>query len=136
MRKLVLTATLAALSITAIPAAADPPPWAPAHGRRAHEAQAQQRYYDGGRYDAPRYATVDRYDEVITRRDRVWRGDDGRYYCRRGNGTVGLVVGGALGALVGRQVDGGRDRTLGTVLGATGGALLGREISRGGLRCR
>jgi uncharacterized protein YcfJ len=71
------------------------------------------------------------------RRDRdTWRGEDGRYYCRRPNGTTGLLVGGAAGALLGREVDGGRDRTLGTVLGAAGGALLGREVERGNARCR
>ena len=35
---------------------------------------------------------------------RYWRGQDGRYYCKRGNGTVGLLVGGAAGALVGREI--------------------------------
>lgn len=52
------------------------------------------------------------------------------YGCRRGNGTTGLILGGALGALLGRSLDHGRDRTLGTVAGAAGGALLGREIQR------
>lgn len=55
---------------------------------------------------------------------------DRDYRCRRGNGTTGLIVGGALGALLGRAVDGGRDHTLGTVVGAAGGALLGREVQR------
>ena len=67
---------------------------------------------------------------------RTWRGKDGRIYCRRPNGTTGLIVGGAAGALVGRAVDGGRDRTLGTVLGAAGGALLGREVQRSSARQR
>lgn len=121
MRKLIIAATLAAV---AVPALADPPPWAPAHGRRAKDAAV---YDSRGRYHEPR---------VIGYHDHVWRGDDGRYYCRRSNGTTGLVVGAALGALVGHELDGGRDRTLGTVLGAAGGALLGREIERGQLRCR
>jgi hypothetical protein len=64
-----------------------------------------------------------------------WRGSDGRLYCRRGNGTVGLVVGAAGGALLGRAVDGGRSRATGTILGAAAGALLGREVQRG-RRCR
>ena len=75
------------------------------------EAPAQaQRYYarDGRTYYAPR-STV---------------------RCRRGNGTTGLIVGGAAGALVGRAVDGGRNQALGTILGAAGGALLGREVQR------
>ena len=124
MRKAVLAAVFASLVLPAAPAFADPPPWAPAHGRRAKDAAM----YDArGRYVQP---------QVISRGDRVWRGDDGRYYCRRDNGTTGLVIGAAVGALVGREIDGGRDRTAGTLLGAAGGALLGREIDRGGLRCR
>ena len=84
-------------------------------------AQAQSRYYRNGQYYGP-----------------TWQGRDGRTYCRRSNGTVGLVVGGAAGALVGRSIDGGRHRTTGTVLGAAAGALIGREIarSRSTRRCR
>jgi hypothetical protein len=68
---------------------------------------------------------------------REWRGNDGRLRCRKPNGTTGLVVGGVAGALVGRTIDSGGDRTLGTVLGGVGGALAGRAIERGGKRsCR
>jgi len=123
MRKLLLALVAGAIAIPAA-ALADPPPWAPAHGRRAKEAAT----YDGrGRYYEPR---------EIRRSDHVWRGNDGRYYCRRSNGTTGLVVGAAAGALVGHELAGGRDRTLGTILGAAGGGLLGREIDRGRLRCQ
>jgi len=60
-----------------------------------------------------------------------------RYYtCRRGRGTTGMILGGAGGALIGREIDGGRNRTLGTIAGAAGGALLGREIQRSSRRCR
>jgi uncharacterized protein YcfJ len=52
-----------------------------------------------------------------------------RSSCRSG-GTTGLIVGGAAGALLGREIDGGRDRTAGTIIGAGAGALLGREIDR------
>ena len=85
------------------------------------EAQAQRRYYDNdGYYNGP-----------------TWRGRDGRYRCRRSNGTVGLIVGGAAGALIGREIDGGRNRTTGTILGAAAGALIGREVQRSGRRrCR
>ena len=84
------------------------------------------------------YAPEERYEEpvAIARREDVWRGSDGQYRCRRSNGTTGLVIGAAAGALVGRELDGGRDRTTGTIVGAAGGALLGREIDRGSLRCR
>lgn len=67
--------------------------------------------------------------------DRNWRGNNRRYSCDRGSGTTGLVVGGAAGALIGRELDNGRDRTLGTILGAGAGALLGRGVERGGSRC-
>lgn len=84
----------------------------------------------------PAFVRYDHRPVVIARRDDVWRGRDGRYYCRRANGTTGMLVGGAVGALVGRQLDGGRDRATGTIVGAAGGALLGREIERGRVRCR
>jgi hypothetical protein len=67
---------------------------------------------------------------------RSWRGKDGRTYCRRPNGTTGLLIGGAAGALVGRALDGGRNHATGTILGAAGGALLGREVQRNSSRER
>lgn len=123
MRKTILAALIAATALPAAPALADPPPWAPAHGRRAKEAAI----YDGyGRYYQPR---------VLAPSTRIWRGENGRYYCRRDNGTTGLIIGGAVGALLGRELDGGHDRTVGTILGGAGGALIGRAIDGGELRC-
>ncbi len=84
-------------------------------------------------------AQAQRYDRYGNYVGRTWRGRDGRYYCRRSNGTTGLLIGGAAGALVGREIDGGRNRTAGTVVGAVAGALIGREVqrsSRRGRRCR
>jgi len=57
-----------------------------------------------------------------------WRGRDGRLYCRKSDGTTGLVVGAVGGALIGRTIDRHGDRTLGTLLGAAAGGLLGKEI--------
>ena len=67
-----------------------------------------------------------------------WRGNDGRYYCKKGNGTTGLLIGGAVGALAGRAIDTRGERTTGTILGAAAGALVGREIDRNRkqARCR
>lgn len=67
-----------------------------------------------------------------------WRGNDGRYRCRKGNGTTGLLIGGAAGALAGRAIDSQGNRTTGTIVGAAAGALLGREIDRNRkqARCR
>ena len=65
-----------------------------------------------------------------------WRGNDGRYHCKRGNGTTGLLIGGAAGALAGRAIDSRGDRTTGTIVGAAAGALVGREIDRNRKRAR
>lgn len=59
-----------------------------------------------------------------------WRGRDGRTYCRKSNGSTGLIVGAVGGALVGRTIDTSGDRTLGTLGGAVLGGLAGREIDR------
>lgn len=61
---------------------------------------------------------------------REWTGKDGRRYCRRNNGTTGLIVGGVGGALLGRTIDTRGDRTLGTLGGAALGALAGRAVER------
>lgn len=134
MRKMILAAALAAVVAPTAPVLADPPGWAHAHGRRNHESARQyDRYQNNYRYDRRgRYVTPQR----LSANDRVWRGNDGRYYCKRKNGTTGLIIGAAAGALLGRELDGGRSRTLGTILGGAGGALLGREIDRGGMKCR
>ena len=124
MRKTILAIAAAALTLPAAPAFADPPPWAPAHGKRAKDRAI---YDSNGRYYEPRR---------ISRGDRVWRGDDGRYYCERDNGTTGLIIGAAGGAFLGRSIDTRGDRATGTIVGAALGALLGREIDRGELRCR
>ncbi len=122
MKKAVLAATLAAIAMPAAPALADQNYWTPVHDKRGYD-----RYDSRGRYVEP---------HVITRRDRVWRGRDGRYYCRRDNGTTGLVIGAALGGLAGHEIAGHGDKTLGTILGAVGGGLLGRSVDRGDLKCR
>lgn len=125
MKRTLLALSAAALALPAAPAAADPPPWAPAHGYRAKQ---HHRIYDSrGYYMEPRR---------ITYRDHVWRGRDGRYYCRRDNGTTGLIIGAGVGALAGREIAGNGDRTLGAILGGVAGGLLGRAIDRGDLRCR
>ncbi len=68
---------------------------------------------------------------------RTWQDSQGRTRCRRSNGTTGLIVGAAGGALIGRAVDTRGERTTGTVLGAAAGALLGRHVERSRrVRCR
>lgn len=100
----------------------------------------QDRAYDRGYQDAQRDSEQRQYQnrgsEQVNSRTRVWRGDDGRYYCRRSNGTTGLIIGAAGGALAGRAIDTRGNRATGTILGAAAGALLGRELERGRSRCR
>ena len=86
-------------------------------------------------YDAARDYREERARErALTRDDRVYRGGDGRYYCRRSDGTTGLVVGAIAGGVLGNVLGGGG--ALGTLLGAGGGAALGTSIDRGEVRCR
>jgi hypothetical protein len=90
-------------------------------------------------YDAARdYRESARAEERrLEARDEVYRGSDGRYYCKRGDGTVGLVIGGAGGALLGNVIDGGRHRTAGTLIGGALGALIGKSVAeQQDLRCR
>ncbi len=111
MRKMVLGLAAVTMTVPALPSVAS----------ADHRDESRySRYYDNsGNYHGP-----------------TWRGRDGRTYCRRSNGTTGLIVGGAAGALLGRAIDTRGERTTGTVIGAALGALLGREVQKGRSRCR
>ena len=91
----------------------------------------------GGYYADRYYVDNPRYRERrLSARDRVYRGQNGNYYCRRNDGTTGLLVGGAAGGVLGTIIAPGGSELLGTVLGAAGGALAGRAIDRNNVRCR
>jgi hypothetical protein len=155
MRKFIIAAALAA-TLVPTTAMADPPPWAPAHGRRDPDRRDYDRVSDRsdwrawrsydynrpdrryGGYDASRYYRDGRYyrERRLASNDRIYRGSNGRYYCRRSDGTTGLIVGALAGGLLGNALDNGRSSTLGTIIGASGGALIGRSIERGEARCR
>jgi hypothetical protein len=85
------------------------------------------RYYRSGQYYQQRQLTHD---------DRIYRGRDGRYYCRRSDGTTGLIIGGIAGAVLGSAIAPGRSNTIGALIGGAGGALAGRAIDRNNVRCR
>jgi len=91
-------------------------------------------------YDASRYYRDDpRYQErVLSSNDQVYRGSDGRYYCKRNDGTTGLIIGGAAGGILGNVVDGGRNRIGGTLIGGALGAILGKKVDQSNTdyRCR
>ena len=96
----------------------------------------------GGAYYADDYYREGRYyrERRLSANDRIYRGRDGRYYCRRHDGTTGLIIGAGVGALIGNSIDDGRSSLLGTIIGAAAGGAIGREIDRGSsrrdLRCR
>jgi Ni/Co efflux regulator RcnB len=108
----------------------------------------QGRRYDynrpppGGTYYADDYYRDGRYyrERRLSYNDRIYQGRDGRYYCRRNDGTTGLIIGAGAGALIGHSIDNSRSGTVGTILGAIAGGVVGREIdrdsSRRSLRCR
>jgi hypothetical protein len=81
--------------------------------------------------DDPRY-----HERRLRSSDRIYVGRDGRYYCRRSDGTTGLIVGGIAGGVLGNIIAPGGSKTLGTLLGAAGGAAAGTAIDRNDVRCR
>jgi surface antigen len=99
-------AALAALaSILALPALADPPPHAPAHGwRKKHDP-----YYVG--YTG-----------------RQWSDDYGVRSGRCDRDRVGAALGAVAGGAIGAAVSDGDDRLIAILAGATIGAVIGHEI--------
>ena len=91
-------------------------------------------------YDASRdYRDDPRYTErQLSANDEVYRGSDGRYYCKRNDGTTGLIIGAVGGGVLGNVIDGGRQRAAGTLIGGALGALLGRSVEQNSanVRCR
>ena len=97
-----------------------------------HNADASADFYKKRKHRERYYAS----DQRVNSNTRVWRDNDGRYRCKKDNGTTGLLIGGAVGGVAGHEIAGNGDKLLGTVLGAAGGALLGREIDKDKYRCR
>lgn len=128
------------------PAAARAQDW---RDRRAIERAARRAYEEGYR-DAMRqqgwqartagWGSDARFDpwagaRPLGRNDVVWRGRDGQLYCRRGDGTQGLVIGAIAGGTLGTIIAGDGQRRLGSIVGGSLGAIIGREIDRGNVRC-
>jgi hypothetical protein len=104
---------------------------------QGRDADWERRYatdYDARRYyrEGPNYQ-----ERRLSSSDEVYRGSDGRYYCKRSDGTTGLVVGAAAGGILGNVIDGGHNRVAGTLIGGALGALAGRSIDQNSdIRCR
>jgi hypothetical protein len=129
LNKILLCLAALFAAFVALPAAAE------ARGR--HHG-----YYDGyhgrGYYDRGYYRRG-YYDRGYY--PRRYRGRHHGYYRRHrcGSGTTGAIIGGAAGALLGREIARGRrdyygyrrgNGTTGAILGGAVGALVGREIGR------
>jgi hypothetical protein len=110
--------------------------------RREDRREARQEWRERQReeyWDAARHYRRDdrRYHPYrMTRADRIYRGYDNRYYCRRDDGTTGLIVGGVAGAVLGNVIAPGGSKILGTIIGGGAGALLGRAVDDGDMVCR
>lgn len=153
LRKFTLIAAATASTFVALPAA----------------AQAQYGGYYGSRYDnnyrTDRYGrtyTYDRYGNRVYVNNGYYGRNSGAYYGRNsgayyGNrnynggysnygrcssGTTGTIVGGAVGALLGREIGRSGNRysygrgngTTGAIIGGAVGALAGRAIDKGNCR--
>lgn len=103
---------------------------------------------DRGQYDERQFATTydasrdyrdgPNYSERrLSAQDEVYRGSDGRYYCKRNDGTTGLIIGAVGGGVLGNVVDGGHNRVAGTLIGGALGALAGKAIEQSNdVRCK
>lgn len=109
------TARMTALSLLAaltLPALADPPPHAPAHGWRKKHASRHER-------DA-------RYYVGYTGRHWEHDYDIQSGHCNRE--AVATVLGGVVGGVVASRVSSPENRTVATIVGAAAGALIGNRI--------
>ncbi len=111
------------------PRATDPRYSDPRYDDRVESGYEPSRYYrDGSGYQ----------ERVLSSDERIYRGNDGRYYCKRNDGTTGLIVGAIGGGVLGNVIDGGHSRGVGTILGALAGGLVGRSVDQNNaqVRCR
>jgi hypothetical protein len=102
--------------------------------RREYREERREAYWDASRYyrsDARRYRP-----QRLGRNDRIYRGSDNRYYCKRDDGTTGLIIGGVSGAVLGNIIAPGGSKILGTIIGGGAGALIGRAIDDGDIVCK
>ena len=89
-------------------------------------------YYADQYYrDNPRYR-----EHVLSQDERVYHGRDGRYYCRRSDGTTGLIVGGIAGGVLGSVIADGDSKPLGAILGAIVGGAAGAAVDSNRVTCR
>ena len=102
-----LIAPLVTLSLLPVPAPAEPPPWAPAHGWR--------------KKNDPNY---------VGYTGKKWERDYGVIGGRCNTRAVGAVVGGVIGGAIGSRVEDRQDRPIAIILGTAIGAVIGARIGQ------
>lgn len=117
-----------------------PPPHARGWGRGGRPANDLAWRADGWRqpgWHAEHFYRQGNYRPVaLGWNDPVWRGYDNRYYCRRSDGTTGLIVGGLAGGVLGNVLAPGGSKTIGSLIGGVAGAVIGSSVDRGRVICR
>src|SRR3569623_1219476 len=122
MRALPLGLVAAATALTGCTSMYDDGPATSYRTYRNYDYNRPDPAYNG--YYADRYyVDTARYRERrLSRTDRIFMGQDGRYYCRRSDGTTALCAGGIAGGALGAALTSGRAEPLGFLLGAAAGA--------------
>jgi len=94
-------------AIVCLPALADPPDHAKAHGWRKKHDPAYVGYTGRG-----------------------WERDYGIIEGRCNRDDIGTVIGAVVGGAIGSQIGDGKERTVAIIVGSVLGAVVGREIGR------
>lgn len=124
--------------------------WKKSQKRARQEQRADARYWQQGRsynwnrpdpryngYYAENYYRAGNYRPYqLQAVDRIYRGNDNRYYCRRSDGTTGLIIGPVGGGVLGNAITLGGSQTLGSIIGGSLGAILGNSVGIGNVTCR
>jgi hypothetical protein len=93
-------------------------------GQRAYYAN---RYYRDGRFYEARLLGPD---------DRIYRGRNDQYYCRRPDGTTGLIERGLAGRISQDMLDRGASVILADLANTRGGSALALAVDRQEVVCR
>lgn len=124
-----IAALLLVSFVGALPADAQPYGRARGHYKKDERREARDAYWDASKHykhDERRYRA-----RRLGREDRIYRGSDNRYYCKRDDGTTGLIVGGVAGAVLGNLIAPKGAKALGMIIGGGAGAILGKEVDEG-----
>ena len=114
------------------------PPSSPRDWREFHQYD-YDRLEDGQRhYYANRYYRDGRYYDArsLGLGDRLYRGGGTNYYCRRSDGTTGLIERGLFGTTSAELLHKGQSGTVEDLIRTQKGAPLAASVAEGKLICR